>query len=76
MGRSMATATYITEDYLIWHQWKGRHLVLWRLVVPVCGDSRGVKWEGVDECVRSPLLEAKGRGNGMWSLQRAYWEGV
>uniref|UniRef100_M0RAW8 Uncharacterized protein n=1 Tax=Rattus norvegicus TaxID=10116 RepID=M0RAW8_RAT len=27
----MAPATYVAEDGLIWHQWEGRSLVLWRL---------------------------------------------
>jgi hypothetical protein len=32
MCRSVALATYVAEDCLIWHQWEGRrYLVLWRL---------------------------------------------
>jgi hypothetical protein len=33
MDRSMAPAAYVAEDCLIWCQWEGRPLVLWRLVV-------------------------------------------
>ena len=32
---SMAPGTYVAEDCLIWNQWEGRSLVLWRLYVPV-----------------------------------------
>jgi hypothetical protein len=41
----MAPATYVAEDYLIWHHWEGRSLVLWRLDAPEKGDARGVKRE-------------------------------
>ena len=27
----MAPAAYVAEDGLVWHQWEGRPLVLWRL---------------------------------------------
>jgi hypothetical protein len=60
----MAPATYVPENCLIWHQWKGRCFVLWRLVVPGKKDGTGVRWEWVGQW-RSTLLDAKGR-----------WEGV
>jgi hypothetical protein len=34
MEGSMAPATYVADDCLIWHQWEGMHLVLWRLDAP------------------------------------------
>jgi hypothetical protein len=30
-GGPMVPAAYVAEDALIWHQWKGIPLVLWRL---------------------------------------------
>ena len=54
----MAPATCIAEDCLIWHQWEGRCLVLWRLDDPENGGARGVRWEWEG----STLLEAKGKG--------------
>jgi hypothetical protein len=57
--------------YLIWHQWEGRHLALWRLDAPGKGDARGVRWEWVGG---STLLEAKGRG-GEGCLWKGDWEG-
>ena len=43
----MAPATYIAEDCLIWYQWEGKCLVLWRLDALEKGDARGVRWEWV-----------------------------
>jgi hypothetical protein len=43
----MVPAIYVVEDCLIWHQWEGRYLVLWKLDVPEKGDARGVRWEWV-----------------------------
>jgi hypothetical protein len=40
-------ATYETEDSLIWHQWEGRCLFLWRLDAPEKEDDRRVKQEWV-----------------------------
>jgi hypothetical protein len=47
MGDSMAPAAYVEEDYLIWCQWDGRLLVLWRIVASLKGDVRGVRQEWV-----------------------------
>ena len=43
----MTPATNVT-DCLIWHQWEGRNLVLWRLDAPDNGDAREVRqeWKG------------------------------
>jgi hypothetical protein len=30
----MAPSAYLAEDWLVWHQWDGRPLVLWRLADP------------------------------------------
>lgn len=57
----MAPTTYVAEGGPIWHQWEERCLVLWRLVAPAKGDSRGVRQEWVGGW-ESNLLEAKGRG--------------
>jgi hypothetical protein len=35
MEEPMTPAVYVAEDGLIWHQWDGRPLVLWRLDDPV-----------------------------------------
>ena len=48
MGDSMDPAAYVAEDYLIWYQWDGRLLVLWRIVAPLKGDARGVRQDWVD----------------------------
>jgi len=37
--------TNVAEDFLISHQWKGKHSVLWMLDVPEKSDSRGVRKE-------------------------------
>jgi hypothetical protein len=58
----MAPTTYVAEDCLIYHQWEGIHLVLWRLDAPEKGDDRGDE-VGVDGW-ESTHLEAKGRGIG------------
>ena len=34
MEGPMAPDTYVAEDCLIWHQWEGRLLVLWRIDAP------------------------------------------
>ena len=48
MGWSMAPATYVAEDCLVWPQLEGMDLVLWRLDAPEKGDARGVRREWVD----------------------------
>ena len=47
MGDSMAPAAYVAEDYLIFCQWDGRLLVLWRIDAPLKCDVRGVRQEWV-----------------------------
>ena len=69
MGGSMAPTVYVSEECLIWHQREGRHLVLWRLIVPVKEEARGVRPEWVGIC-RVTLLESKGKGGGMQDLGR------
>jgi hypothetical protein len=44
MGWSMAPTTYVAEDSLVWPQWEGMCLVLWRLDATEKGDARGVRW--------------------------------
>jgi hypothetical protein len=68
MGRYVTLATYATEDYLLWHQWEGRCLILWRLV-PEKGDGSMVRCECVGGFA-STLLEPKERGNGVGSSWR------
>jgi len=34
---------YVAEDCLVWPQWEGMHLVLWRLDAPEKGDAREVR---------------------------------
>jgi hypothetical protein len=47
MGGSLAPATYVAEDCLIWHHWKRRRLILWRLVAQRKEDISGVRQECV-----------------------------
>jgi hypothetical protein len=72
----MISAAYVAEDGLIWHQWEGRHLVLWRLNVLEKWDARGVRgrsgWVGgwVGHRVRG-----KEEGNEVGRLWWGDWEG-
>ena len=45
MGRFMAPQYLWSRELLIWRQWEGWHLVLWRLDAPEKGDARGIRWE-------------------------------
>jgi hypothetical protein len=47
----MAPDTYVQEDGLIWHQWEGKSLVLWRFDAPTWENARVVRqeWEWVEE---------------------------
>jgi hypothetical protein len=74
MGRSMAPTTYVTEDCLIWNQWEGRPLILWRLDASTWGNARAGRWEWGGGC-GSTLIEARGRGDGIGGLDRGNWEG-
>jgi hypothetical protein len=67
----MAPTKYVAEDDLIWHQWEGKLLVLWRLDAPEKGDARGVRQEWIGE---NPL-RGKGEGDGVGDLGRVDWEG-
>jgi hypothetical protein len=52
----MAPVAYGAEDYLIWHQWEGSLLVLWRLNDPCkCAKAGGGRWG------RSTPIEAEGQ---------------
>jgi hypothetical protein len=59
MEGSIAPAAYIAEDCLIWYQWKGRLLVLWRLIYPSIGGFWGSE-VGISGSV-STLIEARER---------------
>ena len=61
MEGPMAPATYVAEDYLIWHQWEGRPLVLWRLDVPMWWDAKVARWDWMCRW-RSTLIEQSGWG--------------
>jgi hypothetical protein len=71
MGWSMASATYVAEDCLSWHQWEGKPLVLWRLDALEMGDARGVRQEWVGGWVKEYPLRGKEEGGGMGGL----WKG-
>ena len=60
---SMTPATCIVEDSLVWLQWEGSRLFLWRPDASEKGDARGVRQEWVGGW-GSTLLEANGRGFG------------
>ena len=62
----MAPATYVAEDCLIWHQWKGRCLVLWKPDALEKLDARGLRWECVGGWIGT-LLEAKEKWMG-WGV--------
>jgi hypothetical protein len=63
MGGFMAPNTYVAENYLVWSQWEGWHLVLCRLDAPEKGDTRGIRGEllGV-EGVKGGLREGRAGG--------------
>lgn len=50
---------YVAEDCLLWHEWEGRHWVLWRLNAPEKGESRGVRQEWVSGWVGEHHLRGK-----------------
>ena len=66
----MTPDTYVAQDSLVWPQWKGMCLVLWRLDAPGKGIAREVRQGWVSRW-GSTLLEAKGRRNGVGHL----WSG-
>jgi hypothetical protein len=74
IGQSMGPSTLVTEDCLIWHQWEGRYLVIWRLDAPERGYATGVRQEWVGEW-ESTFLEAKGREGGLEDSWRRDQEG-
>ena len=41
----MTPTTYVAEDSLIWQQWEGKRLVLWRLDASEKGDVKRVRQE-------------------------------
>lgn len=45
MGGFMTKNTYVAENYLVWRQWEGWHLVLLRLDTPEKGHTRGIRLE-------------------------------
>jgi hypothetical protein len=65
-GLIHGSTTYVAEDCLMWHQWEGTHLVLWRLDAPENRGAREMRWEWVCGW-ESILIEAKGRGMG-WGI--------
>ena len=53
----MGPTAYVAEDGLMWHQWEGRCLVLWRPFALGKGDARGVsEWL----CVGAPSYRQRG----------------
>jgi hypothetical protein len=63
MSSSIAPATYVEEEGLIWQQWEGRCLVLWRPDATEKGNARRVRREWMGG-LGSNLLETKGRRMG------------
>lgn len=63
---------YISEDYLIWHLWEGKLLVLWRLDASTKGDARVVRLKWVGEGVSS---YRQGMGDGVGDFQKGNQEG-
>jgi hypothetical protein len=49
----MVPTIYVAEDCLVWPQWEGRSLALWKLKVPEKGDAKGVNGLAVDYPLRS-----------------------
>jgi hypothetical protein len=75
-GQVYGPNTYVAEECLVWPQWEGMFLVLWRLDALKKRDARGVRWVGgwVGGW-GSTLLEAKGRVDGVGSSWRGHQEG-
>jgi hypothetical protein len=63
MEGPMAPAAYVAEDGLIWHQWEGKPLVLWRIDALAEGNSRAVRQEWVGE--HSHRSRGRGVGQGI-----------
>ena len=70
MGQSVAPATYVAENCLVWTQWEWRLLVLWRLGATGKGCARRVRWVW-EAGWGSIILEAKGRENRVGLLRGA-----
>jgi len=56
----MAPAAHVAEGSLIWHQWEGRPLVLWRVDAPRLGNARAGVGGWMGEHLR------RSRGKGVW----------
>jgi hypothetical protein len=63
----VAPATYVAEDCLVWPQWEGMYLFLWRLDAPENVDASGVRWEWVGGGVP---LRSKGEVGCLWRGNR------
>jgi hypothetical protein len=63
-------STYVAEYCLVWPQWEGMRLALWKFDAPEKGSAGQVKWEWVGEWVGEHSLrgkeEGKGLGGGLW----------
>jgi hypothetical protein len=59
----MDPATYLASMRGVWC------FVLWRIVAPVNGGARGVRWEWVGRQVGEHPLRRKWEGDGMRNLQ-------
>lgn len=63
MGGFMTKNTYVAENYLVWHQWEGWHLVLLRLDTPEKGILEGLDgsgWVGRGKSWASGMGEQEG----------------
>ena len=65
----MAPATDVAKDGLIWYQWEGRPLVLWRLDASMWENARAVRQEWVGGWVNVEVpYRSRGRGYGIGDL--------
>jgi hypothetical protein len=54
-------SAYVAKNGLIWHQWEGRPLVLWRLNTPMEENAREVRQEWMDGWGSSLTEAGEGR---------------
>jgi len=64
MDRTMAPAAYVAEDSLVGHEWEEKPLILPRLNLPVSGNVRVARQEGVGGWVGEYLHTRRGWGIG------------
>ena len=70
----MAPDTYVADDGLVWHQWKGWPLVLWQFDAPEQGDVKVLGRRGCGEHPHRGKADVGEGKCGMWCFWRVNWE--